>query len=72
MQNEQSVTEQITDFLLDNKRRAIISINAIEKQAGLPKGALNNYLGGKVPTLSPRHHSAIIEVIQYIGFRLDS
>lgn len=70
MANEQSVTEQITDFLLDEKRRAIISVNAIEKQAGVPKGAINNYLGGKVPTLSARHHSAIIEVIQHIGFKL--
>jgi len=72
MNTEQSVTEQITDFLLSEKRRPLISINAIEKAAGIPKGAINDYLGGKVPTLSARHHSAIIDVIQHIGFKLNS
>jgi len=61
--------ETIRTYLNDPNRRALISVTALEKRAGLPTGTLNKFLRSERDF--PEHHlEKVIRQLEYIGFNI--
>lgn len=65
-----TIEDHIRAYLLDPERRDLITVNGIEKKAGIPGGNLAKFLAGRRP-LPEARVDTLVRVLQFIGFPKD-
>ena len=62
--------ENLKTWLLASNRRGLIRINQIEKQSGIPKSTIQNWLDGE-RGLPAKHIPAIQKTLKILGYKPD-
>jgi len=60
---------RVKDFLSDPARKQMISINGIEREAGLSQGIVSKFIHGK-KALHPKQVEKLLPVLKVIGYQL--
>ena len=64
-----TAAEMIKEFLSEQPRSRIVSIKAIEVEAGMPRTTLHKYMTGQRSTLPEKHLPKLIEVLKSLGYK---
>jgi hypothetical protein len=51
------------------KSHPLIKIRELERDAGVPRGALNKALHGEPKYLSPKHKPKLVDILNRYGFK---